>query len=90
MKTLIFTADTHHSHASRDLRGIFSSKPKAIAVLKPIIKEKAKEQFEDSGYSTWKEMYEDLIHNLLNLNQTQGLDEEFQLQEVQLNVLDYK
>lgn len=87
---LVFTTDCHHSHASRDLRGAYGSKTKLFSVLSKVIKEKVKDQYEHAGYESAKDMHTDLMHNLTNLNQTQGLDEEFEIEEIETNTLDYK
>ena len=75
---LIYTADTWHTYLSKELIGVTDTKGKSIRLCN----EKAKE------YDT--ELSEDDIYNLLNINQTQGLNEvdfEFVIEEVEIDTL---
>lgn len=78
----VYKTDNWHSYASRDFCGAFGSRQKAIAcICAAIRKDVGKKKFDA----------EDIVFMLRNYNQTQcthGIDYEFDIDAVQLNVWD--
>jgi hypothetical protein len=70
MKTIfvVYTCDAWHTHASKRIFGVFTTKNKAILAIKKTAK-----------------FYPRLVPDLAANNQTQGLEENFIIDETTLN-----
>lgn len=66
---ILFTGDSHHTHASKEIVGVFSSKEFAMQHLKDKEKKLKHEDFED----------------LERIDQTQGLDTNFMIETWELD-----
>ena len=74
---LVYITDSYHSYASRGLRGVYDTLPKAINAIKKNSKK----------IVGGKRLSEDDLFNLQNINQTQGHEGyfEWEIEAVTLN-----
>lgn len=83
--TALFAADAHHNKNSKVLLGIFDNKDTAIKAIKPTLKSIADDNFADMGYTTAKQLCDDLVSNLQDNDQTQSLSENYVIETILVN-----
>lgn len=84
---IIYSADAWISSASKELIAICDSKEKAIQLLIPEIDKASNESYEDNGYETAKQLYNDALYLLRDKNQTQQFSKNFVIEEKDLNTI---
>lgn len=73
---LVYSTDAWHSYASRDVIGVCTTFANCMKVIRKHIKENDREKLSDED--KW---------NLENIKQTQGLEYNYFIEEVEKNVL---
>lgn len=85
MKTIIYLADTHLSSDSYRVIGIADNKEKAIKLLTPYLNKYACENWENEEYNGADHLLHDLLNSLITTNQTQNMDINYIIKDIQLN-----
>lgn len=85
MGYLLFKTDTHHSHQSKELIGVFTEYGKLMSAAGRFIKQKSKEEFSDREYDNWNDMYDEELDLLIRIKQTQGFSENLIFEEIKFN-----
>lgn len=85
---LVYTADCNLMNDSKQLIGVCSTKPMAIKLLKAHLGLLAIDLHEEKGYNDAHTMLTDLINNLTDLNQTQTLETNYMIEQMELDAVD--
>lgn len=85
---ILYSADSHLSYNSYTIEAVCDSKEKAIELITPILKRESQKEYKNATYSNAKEMLSDLLRNLNDINQTQGLSSNYVIREHLLNAFD--
>lgn len=82
---LIYSTDSQLSFNSYSLIAVCDSKAIAVSLIMPELIKYSQENFKSEGYDTSKQQLDDLVYSINNINQTQSMDTNYVIEEVEVN-----
>lgn len=86
-KVLVYSADSGLSYNSYILMAVCDTKQIAINLIMPELVKYSIENFTSEGYDSSKQLIGDLIHSLNDISQTQSMDTNYVIKEIEANKL---